>query len=192
MTKSILLNNLEPCGFCKKTGIWKGEFHSGVCATCEGLGYVNPDGSALVPVEAIKLLKMRHNQLKREFYRIKRIAPQPDMAEFGLTLHNSLNTQYTHVKTPPLYWEPVKYGICDQCNGSGVYVGIVSSMDCVQCGTSGIVGVDSNTLAPFEQIAILGMRNKVLKRRIRILLDQDGVAEALEAIELKQIREDMR
>lgn len=192
MLNTILLKKLKHCDFCKRTGIWKGEFHSSVCSLCNGLSLVNEDGSVVSFTEAVKLLKTRHNQLKHEFHRIKNLAPQPELADFEVVPNNTLNREYTHDKTPPLFWEPVKYGVCDQCNGSGLYVGIVSTVDCATCGTSAIVGVDSETLEPFEQIAILAMRNKVLKRRIKILRSQEGVEETLAELEELQLRENMR
>ena len=173
-----MIQNYAPCEYCQGSGIWKGEFHSGVCAQCDGLGLLSDTHEKVGVVEAIDLLKTRGHQLSHDLVSLFKYVTQEDIKTMDSIFLINKKAEEGCVKTKPSYFRPANLNECGLCNGTGIYSGIVSSGFCVSCQGSGY-SIDEG-LPIYEVVSLLSFNNKIKKRKINYLLDIDGVREKKE------------
>ena len=67
---------LERCEICQESGAYKGIFHRGACAACNGGGLVLPSGEALEPVALVEQLRLRLTATARDAKRYRNALEQ--------------------------------------------------------------------------------------------------------------------
>lgn len=67
------------CDVCQGSGRFKGMFHSGPCASCDGAGIVSAEtGEALPASEIVPVLRHRYDDLEQ---RVRRLLSHPEVSE---------------------------------------------------------------------------------------------------------------